>query len=84
MDKNIKAVINFAYFTANFPLDFIEKCWENETWLAEHLRSKLHSKSNGSFISSGAFLRFFLELDQTNQVNLCEWIEKNYKSFSDF
>jgi hypothetical protein len=73
-----KAIINFAYFTANFPPDFIAECWSGEEILINHLKSKLRS-SDGQVISMGDFMRFFLDLDRTNQIKLANWIDNNYE-----
>lgn len=72
---------NLVYFSANFPLNFIEKCWEDNPGLAKHIRCKLlaiSDKENLSYISLNAFYRFFFDLDASNQAKLCEWIIKNY------
>lgn len=73
------SIINFAYFTANFHHDFIEKCWNDNELLRKHLRSKFNSydKETG-FISVGDFMKFFFDLDRTNQERLVLWINDNY------
>ena len=73
-----KAIINFAYFTYNFPYNFIELCWENDN-IINHLKNKLSSYAQNGVISSKDFIRFFLELDRENQIKLAEWININYK-----
>lgn len=79
------AVINFAYFTANFrSLDFIEELWPG--FMGEHFRNKIHSiqrSIKASHISVEVFMKFFFELSYDNQVLLVNWIEKNYH-FSQF
>jgi hypothetical protein len=74
---NAESVVNFAYFTANFPPDFIKKCWADDDHLIDHISHKLRS-SDGSMISMGDFMRFFMELDKKNQIKLSNWIENNY------
>ena len=74
------AVINFAYFTANFPSDFIEKCW-GDGWMKDHLREKFENTSENNFYSMGDFMRFFMDLDDENRKILIKWINKNYKAF---
>jgi len=82
MTPTAAAVINFVYFTANFPYDFIEQCWGVDTSEAKHFRSKLEScqrtSKNMSHIDSGTFLAFFFELSRSNQEKLADWIEQNY------
>lgn len=78
--NNNESIINFAYFTANFPHDFISKCWENNPSLGNHLKNKFVSK-NGQFISCGDFMSWFLNLDVGNQNKLLNWIDDNYRAF---
>lgn len=73
-----EAVLNFAYFTANFKPKFVEKCWADDPHIIEHLNSKFLSKSNGSFIDMGGFMRFFMDLDKKNQEKFIIWINENY------
>ena len=79
---NSQSIINFAYFTANFPHNFIEKCWENDSYLINHLHDKLITKAENGMISCGSFIRWFFELDRENQIQLTEWINTNYKGIS--
>ncbi|MDD4972510.1 MAG: hypothetical protein PHT07_24020 [Paludibacter sp.] len=81
-DKEITlAVINFAYFTANFPPNFIEKCWEDQPeYMIKHIKAKLKSSSGCIYIQD--FIKFFFDLDRGNQVKLVEWIDKNYKGIT--
>jgi hypothetical protein len=77
---SVSAIINFAYFTANFPSDFIERCFEVN--LAKHLREKLTGYSDGgNFVSTGNFIKLFLNLSRGNQIILSKWIHNNYKEF---
>lgn len=79
------AVINFVYFTANFPgLEFIEEIWPG--LMAEHFKAKLlgiSNRLNMGFISPESVIRFFFELDMENQMKLVQWVEENYH-FSSF
>lgn len=77
-EMKIKAMINFAYFTANFPHNFIEMCWADDSHLIDHLNTKFMAKVKGSFVSVGDFMSFFFDLDRENQRKLAEWIELNY------
>ncbi|MDD5013473.1 MAG: hypothetical protein PHW73_00040 [Atribacterota bacterium] len=72
--------IDFAYFAANFPPDFIEKVWSDEPHIAQHLKEKLHRYAeNETFISVGTFMKWFFDLDMGNQHKLTDWIQNNYK-----
>lgn len=73
-----RAIINFAYFTCNFPYDFIELCWKDDN-IINHLKNKLSGYAKNGCISSKGFIKFFLELDRENQTKLAEWINNNYK-----
>jgi hypothetical protein len=80
--ENVNAMIKFAYFTANFPHDFIEKCWADENWLVEHLKTKMETYTfldGKGYVTFNVFMNFFLNLDNGNQVKLCKWINENYK-----
>jgi hypothetical protein len=81
--KNLhKSIVNFCYFTANFPSNFIEKCWGKDHWLFDHLMSKLSSKCDKSgCVTKGAFMNFFMDLDTENQEKLLTWIDDNYLAF---
>ena len=73
------AVINFCYFTANFPYTFIADVWKDEGYLLEHINQKMLKIIAGkNYISPGDIMKFFFELDHENQVKLVEWIEANY------
>jgi len=72
-----KSIVNFAYFTANFPPKFIESCWIGNQLLIDHLNGKLRS-SDGQYISVADFMKFFFELSRDHQIKLVNWIENNY------
>jgi hypothetical protein len=76
----VEAVQKFAYFTANFPADFIERCWDdNGPHMVQHMRSKLKATGdNGIFVTPGDFMRFFFCLSTDHQIKLILWIDKNY------
>lgn len=73
-----QSVIKFVYFTANFKHDFIEQCWANDEYLIKHLNDKFADKAQNGVINSGAFLKFFFDLDNGNQIRLVRWINENY------
>lgn len=79
-------IINFIFFTANFSYNFIEQAWSDtdKSHLIPHLKEKLSAQSNGNFIDSGGFLKFFFELDDENRRILINWIKDNYKAFTHF
>jgi hypothetical protein len=77
----VSAIINFAYFTANFPPDFIEDCFERN--LAQHLRDKLTSYTkNSGYVSTGNIIKLFLNLSRGYQIILSKWIQDNYIEFT--
>lgn len=77
------AMINFAYFTANFPSDFIEKVWKDDERLIKHFNEKLKQFSGSRMIDIGSFVRFFLDLNGDNQIKLTNWIENEYLASSE-
>jgi len=79
-DCEFNATLNFAYFTANFPYNFIQDCWKDNKILMDHLTEKLNSYSKDDCISVGSFMHFFFELDRGNQFQLIRWIKNNYNS----
>lgn len=82
MNTPALSIINFVYFTANFPYNFIEECWGYNTMESSHMRMKLEGSQKKSgvmtHITSGAMIDFFFDLSRSNQTKLAEWIEANY------
>lgn len=78
---NTESIINFVYFTTNFPPDFIGKVW-GESYLTQHLSEKFLTHAENGMISAGGFIRWFQELDRGNQTKLTEWINENYRGIS--
>lgn len=76
-----KAAINFAYFAANFPHDFIDKVWGDDKHLADHFKEKLHSYAKNGFVDMGGFMRFFMDLGTENMIKLLDWVRDNYVAF---
>ena len=71
-------MINFAYFAANFPSDFVRQVWpEEETHFLNKLLGFAMKEPQG-YVTLQCFLEFFFSLSSFNQKKLCEWIEKNY------
>ena len=83
MKNTHKACINLMYFMANYPYDFINKCWNDEPWLMNHLIEKFNGYCKNETTLTG-FSRFFYNLDTENQVKLLTWIEENYLAFPEF
>lgn len=81
--NSVKQTINFVYFTANFPPDFIKQVWGENTHMSNHLQSKFDSivkRDDNGYCSPGTFLKFVFELDGENKEMLVKWVENNYKS----
>jgi hypothetical protein len=75
----VKAMGKFLYFIANFPRNFIEKCWEDDSLLREHLTEKfLGINKNETYVTLGNMLKFMFELNNGNQMKLFKWIDENY------
>lgn len=80
MESNQQTALKFAYFTANFPHDFIKKAFEHDPLLASHLQIKFSAANqNKGFISTGDFMQWFLNLSRNNQIHLINWIDEKYK-----
>ena len=79
MTHSNRKVINFMYFGNNYPHDFIEKCWNYDKRLADHLRDKF----SDFYLryTTYTFFRWFMELDEGNKIHLLEWITHNYIAF---
>lgn len=76
MDKLVigKCYINkWIFFTFNYPYDFIERCWSDEPYLAEHIRGKFNDYG-------GDMNRLYCELDKSNAEKLLDWVMDNYDS----
>lgn len=80
--NNSESTINFMYFIHNFPYNFIEKVWGEDSNLCNHLESKWRGLiTSGDDYGYIYFLKFFMDLSKDNKTILLEWVEKNYKSF---
>lgn len=80
-DVIANAMEKLMFFTANFPRDFIEQCWDDDKLLANHLREKLMGivrTSPEPYTTSGDIIKFCFELDTTSREKLFNWIEENY------
>ena len=74
-DSLIKKYVLFSY---NYPYDFIEKVWEDEPNLANHLKSKFDSYYK-NYGARAVMNEFYVNLDSENQSKLDNWIINNYK-----
>ena len=80
------AMIKFAYFTANFPMGFINKVWADSPSMANHLNEKLTYYMRireATYVSYEVFMTWFVNLDGGNQFKLCLWIEENFSPTRD-
>ena len=74
--------INFMYFMSNYRQGFIFDVWKDDSRLATHLNNKFTVFCYESESSASAFVKWFYDLDRDNQCKLLEWVNENYKSFS--
>lgn len=75
------SIINFCYFTGNFPHNFINQVWKDEKLLANHLNSKFDDfvkRENVGYASYNVFMKWFFDLDEDNKLKLINWIDQNY------
>ncbi len=77
MNITIEAMKNFAYFCANYPSDFIQKCFADDEHMRNHLQSKLDSIYDAQKTPS-EIIKFILQLSTINQNKILKWIEDNY------
>jgi hypothetical protein len=79
MEKELKAINKWFYFTMNYPDDFIEKVWADEEWLVEHLKGKFRHYYE-DYGSHGVLSAFYAALDNGNRIKLLTWVMENYNS----
>ena len=77
----IDAVLNFVYYTANFPdiNGTIQEIWPG--LIGDHFMQKLTGirlRSGESYISIASVMEFIFELSDANKTEFADWIEKNY------
>jgi len=65
-----KEVMNFVYFSTNFPHNWVEQCFPGN----QHIIDKWEQMNMVP-------ARFILELDRTNQEVMLTWIRENYLAF---
>lgn len=75
----IKVMEAYTHWLFNADLDFIEKAWQDNQWIAEHLKSKLTGIiGNDGFMSTADLAHFDRELDDTNREILYRYILENH------
>lgn len=78
MKNTHKSTINFMYFIANFPLNFINKVWADSPEMRDHLTTKYNNIVKNPDYNIEKFVMWFYDLDQKNKVKLLQWVDKNY------
>lgn len=68
----------WVYFSFNYQPDFIEQVWQDDPNIMEHLKSKFMGYYN-KVGAEAVMNRFYVELDDSNQKKLEDWIMANYK-----
>ena len=76
LNEKQKSIQNYVYFCMNYPYDFIEKCWEGDKHLIEHLKPKFKSYYS-KFGPSAVMNEFFVNLSSGHQLKLAKWIDEN-------
>lgn len=74
--SNLEFSNKIIMFGFNYPNGFINKVWSGT--IANHLQSKFNNCYD-NVGSSGAFYRFYSQLDNENRTILIEWIINNHK-----
>jgi hypothetical protein len=72
MSEDAKVILNFVYFNYNRPYNFIERCWNDDVNLSNHIKS-IYENCGYSVID------LITKIDRENQIRLIEWISNNYK-----
>ena len=81
IESGLKQITEFMYFANNFPHDWIQKVWSDNTHMCNHIASKwVGLNERNSYGGTLNFFKLFMELDGGNQEKLCEWITLNYSS----
>ena len=77
MEKEIIAINKWVFFCNNYPNDFIEKVWADDSNLIEHLKGKFKCLS-ALYGSYGVMHAFYGELSWSNRVRLMKWVMENF------
>ena len=76
-DDPILTIESTLHFIHNFPYNFIEEIWGDETWLAKHLRSKFSGFClKDGYGSANAIMKLINTLDQQNANKLYKYIKQ--------
>jgi len=67
-----KEVLNFVYFSTNFPHEWEKECFKGNQHIIDKWK---HCDMTPA--------RFILELDRSNQEKMLTWIGKNYLAFNE-
>lgn len=77
MELSMTAINKWVFFCMNYPYDFIEKAWEGNTILINHLKGKFNAYYD-AYGSRAVMNTFYCELDGNNKKILLEWVLDNY------
>ncbi len=81
--ENIDSIV---WFGLNYNYDFIDQCWSDDKCLANHLKDKFSTCTEGLYkmsnqntrIGYGVFTRFITMLDNGNREKLYQYILETY------
>jgi hypothetical protein len=81
IESGVEQITEFMYFANNFPHDWIQQVWSDNTSMCNHITSKwVGLNERNSYGGTLNFFKLYMELDGGNQAKLCEWITLNYSS----
>jgi len=75
--RNSSPFHKYVYFAFNYPNNWIEKIWEGNTHMIEHLNTKFNS-AYSRYGSKAAMNMFYVDLDSDNQQIFEDWVMANY------
>lgn len=77
MEMSMTAINKWVFFAFNYPYDFIERVWEGQSVLINHLKGKFNHYYE-LYGSRAVMNTFYCELDGTNKQKLMAWVLDNY------
>jgi|TARA_R100001369_G_scaffold24920_2_gene45620 hypothetical protein len=81
IESGVEQITEFMYFANNFPHNWIQQVWSDNTSMCNHIASKwANLNQRNSYGGTLNFFKLYMELDGGNQAKLCEWITLNYSS----
>ena len=81
IESGVEQITEFMYFANNFPHNWIQQVWSDNTSMCNHITSKwVGLNERNSYGGTLNFFKLYMELDGGNQAKLCEWITINYSS----